>query len=92
MQAPDILAKGQTILAERGQSYDKPTGERSMARTVAVFNAHHDTQLTEAQGWHFMQILKDVRLFTANHYHHDSVIDGTNYSALKGEARAQEFV
>ena len=89
MQASQILEQGKTILDQRGQEYDKATGERSMARIVAVFNAHHDTQLTEEQGWHFMQIVKDVRFFTKDAYHHDSVVDGVNYLALRGECRAQ---
>jgi len=89
--AGGILAEGVGILTERGKTYDKPSGERSMEKTVAVFNLHHGLNLTEAQGWHFMQILKDVRLFTKDGYHHDSALDGTNYSALKGEARHREF-
>lgn len=90
MQASQILEQGKTILDQRGQEYDKATGERSMARIVAVFNAHHDTQLTEEQGWHFMQIVKDVRFFTKDSYHHDSVVDGVNYAALRGECRANQ--
>lgn len=90
MQASQILEQGKTILDRRGQEYDKPTGERSMARIVAVFNAHHDTQLTEEQGWHFMQIVKDVRFFTKDSYHHDSMVDGVNYAALRGECRANQ--
>ena len=89
MNAVDILNQGKAILDERGQEYDQPQGERSMARIVAVFNAHHDTQLTEEQGWHFMQIVKDVRFFIKDAYHHDSVVDGVNYLALRGECRAQ---
>ena len=90
MQASQILEQGKAILDQRGQEYDKSTGERSMARIVAVFNAHHDTQLTEEQGWHFMQIVKDVRFFTKDSYHHDSVVDGVNYAALRGECRANQ--
>lgn len=63
-----------------------------MGRTVAVFNAFHNTALTEAQGWHLLQILKDVRLFAARGYHADSAEDSTAYSALKAEAKAQEVV
>lgn len=85
--APDLLDAAAGHMRDRAATYDKPEGERSMAQTVAVFNQFHGTALTEAQGWHFMQILKDVRLFsnTANP-HRDSVEDGVAYSALKGEA------
>lgn len=77
-------------MEDRAAIYDKPEGERSMAQTVEIFNLHHGTQLTEAQGWHFMQILKDVRLFTRPGYHADSAEDGIAYSALKCEAKARE--
>lgn len=85
--APDLLDAAAGHMRDRAATYDKPEGERSMAQTVAVFNQFHGTALTEAQGWHFMQILKDVRLFAnpANP-HRDSVEDGVAYSALKGEA------
>lgn len=85
--APDLLDAAAGHMRDRAATYDKPEGERSIAQTVAVFNQFHGTALTEAQGWHFMQILKDVRLFAnpANP-HRDSVEDGVAYSALKGEA------
>lgn len=85
--APELLDAAAGHMRDRAATYDKPEGERSMAQTVSVFNQFHGTSLTEAQGWHFMQILKDVRLFAnpANP-HRDSVEDGVAYSALKGEA------
>ena len=70
--------------------YDKPEGERSMAQTVAIFNLHHGLGMTEAQGWHFMQILKDVRLFQNPGYHQDSAEDCIAYAALKAEAKQSE--
>lgn len=85
--APELLKEAARIMDERAKQYDSPSGERSMARTVAVFNSYHDKELTEAQGWHFMQILKDVRLFTnPEKPHKDSIDDGVAYAALKGEA------
>jgi hypothetical protein len=59
-----------------------------MAQTVAIFNLYHGTELTEAQGWHLLQILKDVRLFTRPGYHADSAEDCVAYAALKAEALA----
>ena len=89
MQAPELLDRAAGHMRDRASTYDKPEGERSMAQTVAIFNLHHGTQLTEAQGWHFMQILKDVRLFTRPTYHADSAEDGIAYCALKAEALAR---
>lgn len=88
--APDILEAAAGHMRDRAATYDKPEGERSMAQTVAIFNLHHGTKLTEAQGWHFMQVLKDVRLFTNTaNPHRDSIDDGVAYAALKGEALLQ---
>lgn len=88
MRAPEILDKAAQHMRERAATYDKPEGERSMGLTIAIFNLHHGTNLTEAQGWHLMQILKDVRLFARPGYHADSAEDCTAYSALKAEAMA----
>ena len=90
--APDLLDKAAAHMRERAATYDSPGGERSMAKTVALFNLHHDMALTEAQGWHFMQILKDVRLFSAKGYHADSAEDKIAYAALMSEAKAKEGV
>jgi hypothetical protein len=88
--APDLLQAAHRHMSDRASTYDKPEGERSMGQTVAIFNLHHGTNLTEAQGWHFMQILKDVRLFTRPGYHADSGEDGIAYCALKCEAKQRE--
>lgn len=95
--AQQILTRAQDHIHDRASTYDSDSGvggnngERSMARTVATFNAFHGTGLTEAQGWHFMQILKDVRLFTSIGYHADSAEDCAAYAALKAEALAAQW-
>lgn len=50
MKAPEILDAASGHMRARAATYDKPEGERSMAQTVAIFNLHHGTELTEAQG------------------------------------------
>lgn len=90
VSAPALLTAAAKHMYDRAATYDKPEGERSMAQTVAVFEAYHGIKLTEAQGWHFMQVLKDVRLFTRETYHGDSAEDCIAYAALKAEAKAQE--
>lgn len=87
--APAFLEKAAKHMRDRAATYDSPQGERSMAQTVKVFNAFHGTSLTETQGWHFMQILKDVRLFTSEKFHLDSAEDGVAYGALKCESKAR---
>ena len=89
-KAAEMLGRAAALLHERGQSYDKPEGERSMARTVSAFNAITGRDLTEAEGWLFMQQLKQVRLFTRSGYHADSAEDNIAYAALMAEAKERE--
>jgi len=88
--ASDLLAKAASLMAERGKQYDSSEGERSMAKTVEAFNSITGQRLTETEGWLFMQILKDVRLFSKREYHADSAEDGVAYSALKAEAYSKQ--
>lgn len=92
MKAPEILKAGQDILVGRAKEYDpNAKEERNMAQIVRVFNAFYpEAKMTEAQGWHFMAILKTVRGNGAPEFHNDSAIDGVNYMALMGEALAIE--
>lgn len=89
-KAAEMLGRAAALLHERGQNYDKPEGERSMGRTVAAFNAITGRDLSEAEGWLFMQQLKQVRLFTRSGYHADSAEDNIAYAALMAEAKASE--
>lgn len=87
VSALDLLDAAAKHMRDRADTYDKPTGERSMEQTVDIFNRFHGTALSETQGWHFMQILKDVRLFSnTSAPHRDSIDDGVAYAALKGES------
>jgi hypothetical protein len=72
---------------DRAATYDAPSGERSMGKAVVAFNAITGHALTESEGWLFLQVLKDVRLFTRSAYHADSAEDCIAYAALKAEAR-----
>jgi hypothetical protein len=88
--APEFLKAALRIQEERGKEYDKPEGERSMGAVVVAFNAITGQDITEAQGWLLMEILKNVRLFTATGFHCDSALDGVSYASLKAEAKARE--
>ena len=77
-------------LRARAATYDKPDGERSMGKTVAAFNAVTGRDLSEAEGWLLLQLLKDVRLFQRPGYHADSAEDCIAYAALKAEAKMAE--
>lgn len=86
--APSILGAGVKHMADRAATYDTPGGERSMARAVAVFNALHDTHMTEEEGWQFMAILKMVRSIQGD-FKLDNYEDWAAYAALAGEAAAK---
>lgn len=90
--ANDYLNEAIETMASRGKGYDKASKEeRSMARIVNVFNTITGQDLTEIQGWAFMQCLKMVRLHTnPNSYHEDSAIDNIAYSALEAEAWSKQ--
>jgi hypothetical protein len=90
-----LLSDAAHIILQRGVERD--TGgagqpqERSMAATVAAFNAIEGTTLTERQGWAFMQTLKLVRAANTarnGRYNPDDYQDGAAYAALGAEAAA----
>lgn len=77
------------VQVERGKQYDSPDGERSMGRTVQAFNAITGRDLTEAEGWLLLQVLKDVRQWqNPAKFHEDSALDCVAYASLKAEALA----
>ena len=84
MKATEILNAAEKHLADRGATYDKPGGERSMQKTITAFNAITDQSLTVEQGWLFMTLLKAVRTQQGN-YRPDNYEDGAAYFALAGE-------
>lgn len=89
VNAEGFLRDAAETMAERGKQYDSPQGERSMGKTVQAFNTITGQDLTEAQGWLFMSVLKKVRQYQAG-AHLDSCVDDVAYTALFAEARMQE--
>lgn len=84
-----FLQMASAIQEERANEYDAPNGkERSMAKVVQMFNALTGHQLTETEGWRFMELLKMVR--AQGKYHEDSLIDGVSYAALAAESHYRE--
>lgn len=86
--ASKILETGSETLTQRAKLRDSTsTGERSMAKAVAIFNAWQgDTgdHLTEEEGWRFMIALKQARM-AGGKFHLDDYVDLASYSALLGE-------
>ena len=86
--APDFLTAAKGHMDDRAVTHDAPQGERSMAKTVAAFNALNGTEMTEVQGWQFMVLLKLARS-TQGEFNSDNFEDGCAYVALAGEAAAK---
>lgn len=89
--AVNFLEQAAKHMRDRAATYDKPEGERSMANTVTAFNVITGRNLSEAEGWLLMQILKDVRQWSNPTFHRDSAEDCIAYAALKAEALSNEI-
>lgn len=90
----DMLRRAADIIDQRGKERDSTGKERSMAATVAAFNALEGTNLTERQGWAFMQALKQARAASTarnGRYNPDDYLDGAAYAALGAESAATAF-
>lgn len=92
VNAKSILNTCGEILDQRGAEYEADEQEeRSFAAVAACFNAKTGKDLTPAHICLILQDLKDVRQFAQDRLHWDSVIDGVNYAALKGEELAKQY-
>ena len=87
--AASMLTAALGHMEDRAKTYDAPGGERSMGKTVDAFNVITGLELTEEQGWLFMEILKQVRSQQGN-YRADNYEDMVAYAALRGECAARE--
>lgn len=85
--APDLLDAAAGHMRDRAKTYDKPGGERSMGKTVEMFNIATGRDLRESEGWLLLELLKIVRGETRAEPHRDSLEDEIAYAALKAEAR-----
>lgn len=83
--AHTILQDAANNIIQRAEKRDMLDGERSMARTVAAFNALTGSHLTEVDGCMFMVLLKAAHATSGKH-HADDYTDGSSYFALAGEA------
>lgn len=86
--AVEILQQGIDAIKDRAASRDTET-ERSMAKTVQLFNTLYGKDLTESQGWMFMALLKMVRA-SQGAFRLDDYVDMGPYCAFAGEAASKE--
>lgn len=90
MTANELLNQAVSEMADRAVTYDNSEGERSIPKTVEMFNTLTGHNLTYTQGWLFMTCLKMVRCQQGSHKQ-DNFVDGAAYMALAGESAASEF-
>jgi len=89
MKSIDILKNAMAHQQERAQRYDAPQGERSIRRTVLMFNTLTGHKLSDVDGWQFMEILKMVRT-RQGEFRADNFEDAAAYASLAGEAAYEE--
>lgn len=83
----DVLHAAAKHMEDRASTYDTLGGERSMEKTVRMFNAllDGDRFMTTEQGWMFMALLKIVRSQQGD-FKLDNYEDLAAYAALAAEA------
>lgn len=86
--AHEFLEKALGHMQDRATTYDSAKGERSMGKTVAMFNAMYEQEITEEQGWAFMCLLKLVRTSQGD-FRADNYEDLAAYAGLMGEAASK---
>lgn len=85
MKAHEFLESGLGHMKDRAATYDAPAGERSMAKTVAMYNALTGQSMSEEQGWKFMCCLKMARS-EQGAFRADNFEDLAAYAGLAGES------
>jgi hypothetical protein len=88
--ASAFLVKAKQLQEERGKDYDRGA-ERSFDKTAKAFSAITGKEVTGAEVALLLQILKDVRQFSADRFHGDSVEDCIAYASLKAELLYQQY-
>lgn len=87
--AQEFLNAAEIHMGARANTYDKPEGERSMAKTVEAFNTITGRDLSETDGWLMMTLLKAVRA-NQGQFKSDNYEDLVAYAALMGESASNE--
>jgi len=91
--AHEILTECISVQKERSRYYEVKGdhNKRSFASVATAFNAITGKSLTPAEVCLILQIVKDVRQWSQDRLHEDSVLDGVSYASLKGEELYRQF-
>lgn len=89
----EILNDCISVQNDRGKDYDTKGSqqERSFNSASIAFNAITGKDITPAEVCLMLQVLKDVRQWSQDRLHEDSVLDGVSYASLKGEELYKQY-
>lgn len=81
----DFLDEVKSIQSQRSAEYEQDGGERSFAKVATVFNTYTGKDLQPSDIALMLEILKNVRFYSQDGYHSDSVVDKISYGSLWAE-------
>lgn len=85
-----FLDEVKRVQSERAAEYEQDGGERSFAKVATVFNTYRGTNLVPSDVALMLEILKNVRFYSQDGYHSDSVVDKISYGSLWAELVTEE--
>lgn len=86
----DFLDQVKAIQSQRAAEYEQDGGERSFAKVATVFNTYTGKDLQPSDVALLLEILKNVRFYSQDGYHSDSVVDKISYGSLWAELVTEE--
>lgn len=86
-QAHTFLEEAAGVMKQRAALRDADDGERTAAKIAEVFNAITGHEITEADAWMFLVVLKIVRSRNGK-FNADDYVDLAAYSGLLGECES----
>jgi hypothetical protein len=88
----NFLQKAISLQEERGNEYEgQGKQERSFNKISIAFNTITGKNITPAEVALLLQIVKDVRQFSQDRYHQDSIEDSVSYASLKAELLYEQY-
>lgn len=86
----NLLDEVKSIQEQRAAEYEQDGGERSFSKIATIYNTLRGSDLKPSDIALILSILKDVRLYSQDGLHRDSVIDKISYASLWGELIMEE--
>lgn len=86
----DFLNEVKDIQQQRAAEYEQDGGERSFQKIATIYNTLRGADLKPSDVALILSILKDVRFYSQEGLHMDSVIDKISYASLWAELVTQE--